>query len=62
MTQFSTSIEIITNENWKLYVIPGNLLIVALVKENTVHFLELNSVKTEVLSIRAKSCALENIS
>ena len=47
MAEFDTSIEVITNVNGKLFVIPDNLSKAALVKENLALSSELNSFKTE---------------
>ena len=59
MTEFGTSIEIITNVNGKLFVIPDNLSKATLVKENIALSSELKSIKTEDLSSCARECALE---
>ena len=59
MNEFGSSIQIITNVNGKLFVIPDNLSRAELVKENIALSLELNSAKTEDLSSRLKSCASE---
>ena len=59
MNEFGSSIEIITNVNGKLFVIPDNLSRAELVKENIALSLKLNSAKTEDLPNRLKSCASE---
>ena len=59
MTEFGTSIEIITNINGKLFVIPDNLSKATLVNENLALSSELKSIETEDVSSRARECALE---